>query len=176
MQSFQSLGLREEILAALPAIGLHQPTAIQQEAIPHLITGLVDFIGLAQTGTGKTAAFGLPLIEQIQMQDSTVQALIIVPTRELCLQIEQQLKAFTAEMPGIRTLAVYGGASIQGQLIGLKKKPHIVVATPGRLMDFMERKKLVLESVRYVVLDEADEMLHMGFVDDINAILAQVPE
>jgi len=176
LQSFQSLGLREEILAALPAIGLHQPTAIQQEAIPHLITGLVDFIGLAQTGTGKTAAFGLPLIEQIQMQDSTVQALIIVPTRELCLQIEQQLKAFTAEMPGIRTLAVYGGASIQGQLIGLKKKPHIVVATPGRLMDFMERKKIVLESVRYVVLDEADEMLHMGFVDDINAILAQVPE
>ena len=175
MQSFQSLGLREEILRVLPEIGLHQPTAIQSQAIPQLLTGTIDLIGLAQTGTGKTAAFGLPLLEQIDQSQAHCQALILVPTRELCLQIQNQLIAFSAQMPGVRSLPIYGGAPMNGQLHGLKQKPQILVATPGRLMDFMDRKKIKLDQVRYVVLDEADEMLHMGFVDDINTILSQMP-
>ncbi len=175
MVSFEELGIDEGLLHSIKALGFTQPTPIQEKAIPVLLKGTEDFIGLAQTGTGKTAAFGLPLLQLINKQQKFPQALIICPTRELCLQITSDLNSFKRKTDHIVVTAVYGGASIGTQIRDLKKGTHIVVATPGRLIDLIERKAINLENIHYVVLDEADEMLNMGFKDDIEFILKNTP-
>lgn len=171
MNLFESLGLNEKIVQSVTELGFTAPTPIQEQAIPVLLSGTMDFVGLAQTGTGKTAAFGLPLLQLIQPQDKFPQALIVCPTRELCLQITTDLQSFMKHSRGMQVEAVYGGASITMQIRNLKKGVQIVVATPGRLIDLIERKAIDLEKVKYVVLDEADEMLNMGFRDDIDFVL-----
>jgi ATP-dependent RNA helicase DeaD len=173
--SFESLGIEEGLLHSIQGLGFTQPTPIQEKAIPVLLQGTKDFIGLAQTGTGKTAAFGLPLLQLINKQDRTPQALIICPTRELCLQITNDLNSFKHKKDHIGVTAVYGGTPIGAQIRELKKGTQIVVATPGRLIDLIERKAVNLENIHYVVLDEADEMLNMGFKDDIEFILKNTP-
>lgn len=175
MITFESLGLEEGILASIQQLGFTQPTPIQEKAIPVLLQGTKDFIGLAQTGTGKTAAFGLPLLHLIRKEDRFPQALVVCPTRELCLQIANDLNAFKPKKAHISVTAVYGGTSIGEQIRELKRGTHIVVATPGRLIDLIERKAVDLEQIHYVVLDEADEMLNMGFKDDIEFILKNTP-
>ncbi|MFS8082022.1 MAG: DEAD/DEAH box helicase, partial [Ginsengibacter sp.] len=171
MNEFESLGLNESLLKAVTDMGFETPSAIQMKAIPILLSGTTDFVGLAQTGTGKTAAFGLPLLQLIDASKKYPQALIICPTRELCLQICNDIRDFKKYLPHIIAEPVYGGASIVMQIRALKKGVHIVVATPGRLIDMIERKAIDLEKVKYVVLDEADEMLNMGFRDDIDFVL-----
>ena len=171
MNAFEALGLNENIVQAVTDLGFEKPTPIQEQAIPVLIAGTIDFVGLAQTGTGKTAAFGLPLLQLINAADKFPQALIVCPTRELCLQITNDLSDFRKHSRGIAVEAVYGGASIVMQIRNLKKGVQIVVATPGRLIDLIERKAIDLQKVKYVVLDEADEMLNMGFRDDIDFVL-----
>ncbi|HEX4876066.1 MAG TPA: DEAD/DEAH box helicase [Chitinophagaceae bacterium] len=175
MNTFESLGLEQGLLNSIQALGFTQPTPIQEKAIPVLLQGTKDFVGLAQTGTGKTAAFGLPLLQLINKENRFPQALIICPTRELCLQITADLEKFKSKKDHIGVTAVYGGASIGDQIRSLKKGTHIVVATPGRLIDLIERKAINLEGIYYVVLDEADEMLNMGFKDDIEFILKNTP-
>ncbi|MFM7646038.1 MAG: DEAD/DEAH box helicase [Sphingomonadales bacterium] len=176
MNTFESLGLRTDLLEAVQSLGFTEPTPIQQKAIPVLLQGTRDFVGLAQTGTGKTAAFGLPLLQLIRSEDRFPQALIICPTRELCLQITGDLGKFKGKKGSLSVTAVYGGASIVMQIKELKRGTHIVVATPGRLIDLIERKAIRLEEIQYVVLDEADEMLNMGFKDDIEFILKNTPK
>jgi ATP-dependent RNA helicase DeaD len=173
--SFEGLGIEEGLLQSIHTLGFTQPTPIQEKAIPVLLQGTKDFIGLAQTGTGKTAAFGLPLLQLINKQQKFPQALIICPTRELCVQITNDLNSFKRKTDHVSVVAVYGGASIGMQIRDLKKGTHIVVATPGRLIDLIERKAINLENIHYVVLDEADEMLNMGFKDDIEFILKDTP-
>jgi len=173
--SFEELGIEEGLLQSIHSLGFTQPTPIQEKAIPVLLQGTKDFIGLAQTGTGKTAAFGLPLLQLINKQEKFPQALIICPTRELCVQITNDLNSFKKKTAHISVIAVYGGASIGMQIRDLKKGTQIVVATPGRLIDLIERKAINLENIHYVVLDEADEMLNMGFKDDIEFILKNTP-
>lgn len=175
MTTFEALGIEEGLLASIKTLGFTQPTPIQEKAIPVLLNGTKDFVGLAQTGTGKTAAFGLPLLQLIQKSDRFPQALIICPTRELCLQITKDLNTFRKKSEPVSVTAVYGGASIGLQIRDLRKGTHIVVATPGRLIDLIERKAIHLEKIHYVVLDEADEMLNMGFKDDIEFILKNTP-
>ncbi|WP_276501560.1 DEAD/DEAH box helicase [Terrimonas pollutisoli] len=175
MVTFESLGIEEGILRSITALGFTQPTPIQEKAIPVLLQGTKDFIGLAQTGTGKTAAFGLPLLQLINKENRFPQALIVCPTRELCLQITSDLTTFKKNAGHISVTAVYGGTSISMQIRDLKKGTQIVVATPGRLIDLIERKAINLEQIHYVVLDEADEMLNMGFKDDIEFILKNTP-
>ncbi len=175
VNTFEGLGLEEGLLNSIKALGFTEPTPIQQKAIPVLLEGTKDFIGLAQTGTGKTAAFGLPLLHLIKKEDRFPQALIVCPTRELCLQITNDLNTFKNKKEHITMTAVYGGTSITMQIRDLKKGTHIVVATPGRLIDLIERKAINLEKIHYVVLDEADEMLNMGFKDDIEFILKNTP-
>lgn len=175
MITFESLGIEEGILRSITALGFTQPTPIQEKAIPVLLQGTKDFIGLAQTGTGKTAAFGLPLLQLINKENRFPQALIVCPTRELCLQITSDLTSFKKNAGHISVTAVYGGTSISMQIRDLKKGTQIVVATPGRLIDLIERKAINLEQIHYVVLDEADEMLNMGFKDDIEFILKNTP-
>ncbi|WP_038008033.1 DEAD/DEAH box helicase [Terrimonas ferruginea] len=175
MTNFESLGIEEGLLAAISALGFTEPTPIQEKAIPVLLQGTKDFIGLAQTGTGKTAAFGLPVLQLINKDDRFPQALIVCPTRELCLQITKDLGTFRGKKSAIHVTAVYGGTSIGDQIRDLKKGTHIVVATPGRLIDLIERKAINLEKIHYVILDEADEMLNMGFKDDIEFILQNTP-
>lgn len=157
-------------------MGFEEPTDIQQKTIPLLLSQPQDFIGLAQTGTGKTAAFGLPLIEMIDMQERHTQALILAPTRELAQQIAQQLVAFSKYMGKLNVVCVFGGASINGQISELRRGAQIVVATPGRLIDLSKRGAVRLNQVEYVVLDEADEMLNMGFKDELDTILDQTPD
>jgi ATP-dependent RNA helicase DeaD len=171
MNAFEALGLNEQLVEAISDLGFDTPTPIQEQAIPVLLSGTTDFVGLAQTGTGKTAAFGLPLLHLINISERHPQALIVCPTRELCLQITNDLSTFTKHTKGLFTEAVYGGASITMQIRNLKRGVHIVVATPGRLIDLIERKAIDLQKVKYVVLDEADEMLNMGFRDDIDFVL-----
>lgn len=171
MITFSSLSLREELTRAVAELGFETPTPIQQKVIPHLLSQPTDIIGLAQTGTGKTAAFGLPLLHHMDVERKSVQALVLSPTRELCMQIQEEFKKYGHQLRGLKTTAVYGGVPIGGQIRELKYNPQVVVATPGRLIDLLERKALSLESVQYVVLDEADEMLNMGFRDDIDFIL-----
>jgi len=173
--TFDALGIEEGLLHSIGALGFTQPTPIQEKAIPVLLQGTKDFIGLAQTGTGKTAAFGLPLLQLINKADRFPQALIICPTRELCLQITKDLTTFKNKKEHITITAVYGGTSISMQIRELKRGTHIVVATPGRLIDLIERKAIDLSRIHYVVLDEADEMLNMGFKDDIEFILQNSP-
>ena len=171
MNAFEALGLNEQLVKAVTDMGFETPSEIQLKAIPVLLSGTTDFIGLAQTGTGKTAAFGLPLLQLIDPSQRHAQALIVCPTRELCLQITNDLEKFKKHSKNIFTEAVYGGASIMMQIRNLKKGVQIVVATPGRLIDLIERKAIDLQKVKYVVLDEADEMLNMGFRDDIDFVL-----
>lgn len=169
--SFEELGLDSELLQAVAGMGFTEPTPIQAQSIPVLLQGEKDFLGLAQTGTGKTAAFGLPLLQLIDPAKKYPQALVVCPTRELCLQITNELDLFKQHKKGIQATAVYGGASIMQQIRDLKRGTHIVVATPGRLIDLIERKAIDLQNIKYVVLDEADEMLNMGFQEDVEFIL-----
>ena len=174
--SFDQLGLSQPLLDALLELGFEQPTPIQEEAIPFLLQGERDLVGLAQTGTGKTAAFGLPLIDKLDAQSTIPNALVLAPTRELCLQISKELNLFAQFRPLINITSVYGGADIRAQIRALKNGSQLVVATPGRLRDLIRRKAIKLEAIKMVVLDEADEMLNMGFKEEIDEILEQVPE
>jgi ATP-dependent RNA helicase DeaD len=176
MSTFEGLGLHENLLKAITALGYTQPTPIQEKAIPVLLGGTKDLVGLAQTGTGKTAAFGLPLLQLLNAEQRSPQALVVCPTRELCMQIVSEMELFKKFMGGVQVLAVYGGASIGMQIRDLRRGVQIVVATPGRLIDLIERKAINLEEIKYVVLDEADEMLNMGFQDDIEFILQNTPK
>ncbi len=176
MTNFTELGLSAPILKALTEMGIETPTPIQEQAIPILIGEPRNFIGLAQTGTGKTAAFGLPLLEVLKPELRHTQALILAPTRELGQQIAQQIQLFAKYTSTIRIVVVYGGASIVEQMRALKNTPHIIIATPGRLMDLMNRKALSITNISHVILDEADEMLNMGFKEDIDEILSHTPE
>jgi ATP-dependent RNA helicase DeaD len=175
MALFEELGLQENLLKAVGELGFTQPTPIQEKAVPVLLSGTKDLIGLAQTGTGKTAAFGLPLLQLVEAGKKFPQALIICPTRELCLQIVNEIELFKKHLHGIHVVAVYGGSSITMQIRDIRRGVQIVVATPGRLIDLIERKAINLEEIKYVVLDEADEMLNMGFQDDIEFILQNTP-
>ncbi len=176
MSTFEGLGLHENLLKAITALGYTQPTPIQEKAIPVLLSGTKDLVGLAQTGTGKTAAFGLPILQLLNAEHRFPQALVVCPTRELCMQIVSEIELFKKFMGGVQVLAVYGGASIGMQIRDLRRGVQIVVATPGRLIDLIERKAINLEEIKYVVLDEADEMLNMGFQDDIEFILQNTPK
>ena len=176
MITFEELGLEEKLVKAISELGYENPTMIQEKAIPVLLSGTKDLIGLAQTGTGKTAAFGLPLLQVIDEKDKYPQALVVCPTRELCIQIVNEIELFKKHKAGVHVVAVYGGASIGQQIRDLKRGVQIVVATPGRLIDLIERKAINLEQIKYVVLDEADEMLNMGFQDDIEFILQNTPK
>lgn len=176
MTTFKDLELSEELLQAIDDLGFQNATDIQEKAIPILLSGQKDFIGLAQTGTGKTAAFGLPLLQLVTGTQKEPQALIVCPTRELCMQIVNDLVSFKKYIKGIHVVAVYGGASISQQIRDIRKGAQIIVATPGRLIDLIERKAIHLEKIQYVVLDEADEMLNMGFQEDIEFILGNTPK
>ena len=173
--TFYDLGLHPDIVSGITEIGFEQPSPIQAEVIPFVLNHSQDIVGLAQTGTGKTAAFGLPMLHLTNTTQSVTQSLVLAPTRELCVQIAGELRKYSAKMPAIRIVAVYGGEDIRKQLKELDKTPHILVATPGRLIDLMHRGKVSLQQVNYLVLDEADEMLNMGFVEDITEILEQTP-
>jgi ATP-dependent RNA helicase DeaD len=175
MNKFEALGLDARLVRATSEMGYEQPTAIQEQAIPVLISGTKDFIGLAQTGTGKTAAYALPLLQLVQPTPLHPQALVVCPTRELCLQIVKEVDAFKKYLPGLSAVAVYGGSSIGLQIKDIKRGVQLVVATPGRLIDLIERKAIALDKIQYVVLDEADEMLNMGFQEDIEFILKNTP-
>ncbi|HUR11174.1 MAG TPA: DEAD/DEAH box helicase [Flavitalea sp.] len=175
MMTFEGLGLEPKLVQATDALGYTQPTPIQEQAIPVLLSGTKDLVGLAQTGTGKTAAFGLPLLQLIEEANKYPQALVVCPTRELCIQIVNEVEQFKKFLTGMHVVAVYGGTPIGAQIRDLKRGVQIVVATPGRLIDLIERKAIELERIKYVVLDEADEMLNMGFQDDIEFILKNTP-
>jgi len=173
LSNFKSLGLSPKLCEVLDQLGFEQPTPIQEQAIPQLLSNNpTDFIGLAQTGTGKTAAFGLPLIDLIDLEDDSTQAIVMAPTRELGQQTAKQLQSFVANQRKLNVEVVYGGVDISKQIRALKKPVQIVVATPGRLIDLIERRAVSLDAVRYVVLDEADEMLNMGFKEDIDRIIS----
>jgi ATP-dependent RNA helicase DeaD len=174
-KTFSEIGINEQLVKAVTELGYTHATEIQERSIPVLISGTKDFIGLAQTGTGKTAAFGLPLLQLIKTADKFPQALVVCPTRELCMQIVNEMNLFKKHISGLQVLAVYGGTSIGMQIKDLKRGVQVVVATPGRLIDLIERKAINLEKIQYVVLDEADEMLNMGFQDDIEFILKNTP-
>ena len=176
MKTFEELGVSPEIRKAIEEMGYENPMPVQEEVIPYLLGNGNDVVALAQTGTGKTAAFGLPLIQKIDVSHRVPQALILCPTRELCLQIAGDLTDYSKYITDLKILPVYGGSSIESQIKSLKAGVHIIVATPGRLIDLMERKVARLDTVADVVMDEADEMLNMGFTDSINAILEKVPE
>ena len=175
MKTFEELGVSEEIRRAIEELGFETPMPVQEEVIPYLLGSRNDVIALAQTGTGKTAAFGIPVLQKINPKNKDTQALVLSPTRELCLQIADDLKDFSKYMKGVNIVAVYGGTSIENQIHALRHGAQIIVATPGRLIDLMHRGKAKLENVNNVVLDEADEMLNMGFSESINEILAGVP-
>ena len=176
MKTFEELGVFPEIRRAIEEMGYENPMPVQEEVIPYLLGENNDVVALAQTGTGKTAAFGLPLLQQIDVKNRVPQSLILCPTRELCLQIAGDLNDYSKYIDGLKVLPVYGGSSIDSQIRSLKRGVHIIVATPGRLLDLMERKTVSLSTVHNIVMDEADEMLNMGFTDSINAILADVPK
>ena len=176
MKTFEELGVAEEIRRAITEMGFEQPMPVQEEVIPYLLGIGNDVIALAQTGTGKTAAYGIPLLQKIDTSSDATQALILSPTRELCLQISDDLKDFSKYMPGVRVVPVYGGTSIVDQMKALRKGVQIIVATPGRLIDLMNRGVAKLDKVVNVVLDEADEMLNMGFSESIDEILKGVPQ
>lgn len=176
MKSFETLGLSKGLVESVQQIGFETPTPIQEKAIPVLLSGNRDFVGLAQTGTGKTAAFGLPLLELVDASSQFTQALVLAPTRELGLQITSDLENFSEKFKAFNIVAVYGGASISEQIRKVKKGAQIIVATPGRLIDLIDRKAINLRTIKYVVLDEADEMLNMGFKEDLDKILSFTPD
>lgn len=175
MQTFKELGLQETLLKAVNDLGFETPSPVQEKTIPLLLENEEDLVSLAQTGTGKTAAFGLPIIQKINISDRQTQALILSPTRELCLQITREIEHYAKYEPQLNVTAIYGGASIKDQARQIKRGSQIVVATPGRMKDMLRRKLVDISSIKYCVLDEADEMLNMGFYEDINAILAHSP-
>jgi ATP-dependent RNA helicase DeaD len=174
--TFKELGLKQEVLDAVASLGFTEPSPIQQEAIPQLLTENRDLVGLAQTGTGKTAAFGLPMVNQVDFDSKKTQGLVICPTRELCIQISKDFQAFSRNFRNANIVPVYGGASIDTQTRQLSRGAQIVVATPGRLVDMIKRKRVDLSQVQFVALDEADEMLNMGFKEDIDGILSNTPD
>ncbi|MGL5318766.1 MAG: DEAD/DEAH box helicase [Bacteroidales bacterium] len=176
MKTFKELGICSEILDAITELGYESPMPVQEEVIPYLLAEDSDIVALAQTGTGKTAAFGLPIIQKIDVSNKAPQALILAPTRELCLQIASDLQDYSKYIEKLKVLPVYGGSSIDSQIRSLRSGVHVVVATPGRLLDLINRNTIKLGGVKFVIMDEADEMLNMGFLDSINDILAQVPE
>ncbi|MFT3737697.1 MAG: DEAD/DEAH box helicase [Breznakibacter sp.] len=175
MTTFKETGLSPEVLKAIDELGFTTPTPIQVQTIPTLLKSEQDLVALAQTGTGKTAAFGLPVVDQIQIGDPSVQALVLCPTRELCLQITEDLRRFSKYRKGLEVTAVYGGAEIRTQIRALKQGSQIVVGTPGRVNDLINRHVLKLEGIKWLILDEADEMLNMGFKDELDAIIGQTP-
>lgn len=176
MTTFQDLGVREDLLKGIADMGFETPMPVQEKVIPTLLSGDHDLVALAQTGTGKTAAFGLPVIQRVDTSRRVPQALILAPTRELCLQIAGDLADFSKYTPDLHLLPVYGGSSIESQIRSLREGVQIIIATPGRLIDLINRGVVKLDDVHTVVLDEADEMLNMGFVDSINDILSHVPD
>ena len=173
---FTDLPLNPSLLKGIEDLGFTSPTPVQESAILQLINEDRDLIGLAQTGTGKTAAFGLPMIQRIDVKSKNVQGLVIAPTRELCVQISNDFKSFSKYIKELSIATIYGGASMDKQSREIKSGAQIVIATPGRLMDMMRRKMIKINKVSYAVLDEADEMLNMGFKEDIDGILAQTPD
>lgn len=176
MNKFQELGLSEELLKAIAELNFINPTPIQEKTIPEILNSGRDIIGLAQTGTGKTAGFGLPVLQQIVPETFAVQSIILCPTRELCMQITKDLKTYSKYQDNISIVSVYGGASIDTQVRALKKGAHIVVGTPGRTLDLINRRVLKINNIKWLILDEADEMLNMGFRDDLDAILKDTPK
>ncbi len=176
MNKFEALGLGEAIIKAVNDMGFETPSEVQEKAIPILLNEDTDIVALAQTGTGKTAAFGFPLIEKIDHNSRITQGLILSPTRELCLQITNELKNYSKHIPSLHTVAIYGGASITEQAKQIKRGAQIIVATPGRMQDMINRKMVDISNIGYCILDEADEMLNMGFYEDINAILSHTPK
>lgn len=174
MPSFKNLGLKGPLVKAIAELGFETPTSVQEKVIPLLLSHDTDLVALSQTGTGKTAAFGLPLLTLLDFQSNNTQALILCPTRELCLQISSDLQKYSTYMP-LNIVPVYGGAAISVQIQSIKRSAHIIVATPGRMVDLINRKKVNLQHVEYVVLDEADEMLNMGFKEDLDMILSKTP-
>jgi len=174
--TFQELGLNSDLLKAVTDLGFENPTPIQQQTIPLLSKEKTDLVALAQTGTGKTAGFGLPMLSLIDCNSKNVQALVLAPTRELCVQITNDIKNFGKYMKGFSATAIYGGARIDGQIKDIKRGVQVVAATPGRLIDMIERRAINLNTVKIVILDEADEMLNMGFKDDLDIILRETPE
>ncbi len=173
--TFEETGLKPELLSAISEMGFQQPTPIQEKTIPHLLQADNDLVALAQTGTGKTAAFGLPLLHNVDLSNKSVQALVLCPTRELCLQISRDLESFSKYLRGFKNIAVYGGTDISKQIRELRSGGQIVVGTPGRVNDLIRRNVLNVSEIRWLVLDEADEMLTMGFKDELDAILANTP-
>ena len=176
MKTFEELGVREDLLKEIGELGFEMQMPVQERVIPHLLTADNDVVALAQTGTGKTDAFGVPVIQRIDVSKKKPQALILAPTRELCLQIGSDLADFSKYIPELKVLPVYGGSSIESQIRSLKQGVQIIVATPGRLIDLIKRKTVSLEKVHTVILDEADEMLNMGCLDSSVEILSLVPE
>jgi ATP-dependent RNA helicase DeaD len=176
MSTFQEMGLSAELLRGISDLGFENPTPIQQQVIPVLMNEMRDVLGLAQTGTGKTAAFGIPGLEQIDFDLNRPQLLVLSPTRELCLQITRDLESYGKHLQNLRIVSVYGGSSMDTQIKGLRSGAQVVVGTPGRMCDLIRRNKIDLSNVHILVLDEADEMLKMGFRDDLDYILAQTPE
>ncbi len=173
---FAELGLAKPLLQAIEQLGYRQPTPVQEKVIPLLLAGQQDIVGLAQTGTGKTAAFGLPLVQQIKGTEKLVKALVLCPTRELCTQVCRDIEGFATELKHVRVAAVYGGASIEAQARALQKGAQIIVATPGRMLDLLRRKKADISRIHTLVLDEADEMLNIGFREELTDILEQAPQ
>src|SRR6187551_1625625 len=173
--TFAELGLDGAVLKALKDVGYESPSAIQMKTIPPLLDGR-DVVGLAQTGTGKTAAFALPILSRLDLDQREPQALVLAPTRELAVQVCEAFERYAAHLPGVHVLPVYGGQGYGVQLSALRRGVHVVVGTPGRVMDHLEKGTLDLSDVQYVVLDEADEMLNMGFAEDVETILKTTPE
>ena len=176
MNLFTESNLSPEIIKAVGELGYEQPTEIQKLTIPFILSDIRDLIALAATGTGKTAAFSLPILDMIDDTSRKIQLLVLCPTRELCLQITKDIKNYTKYLPNLKTVAVYGGSSIVDQMRSLKEKPQIIVGTPGRVIDLIKRKSLDFSAIHWLVLDEADEMLSMGFKDDLETILSETPD
>ena len=176
MNTFLNLGIEKHLLDAINDLGFETPSEIQQKTIPKLLSTECDLVALAQTGTGKTAAFGFPMLQKIDVKSRTTQGLILSPTRELCLQITNELKLYGKYCNGLNVTAIYGGASITDQAKNIKRGSQIIVATPGRMKDMISRRLVDISKIDYAVLDEADEMLNMGFFEDIKSILSHTPE
>ena len=176
MNLFKEYGLSDDLLKAITELGYTQPTEIQKQTIPYLLSKEEDLIALAQTGTGKTAAFSLPILEMIDPYQKHVQALILCPTRELCLQISKDIASYSKYLSQIRSLAVYGGSNISEQIKGLKNNPQLIIGTPGRVNDLLKRGVLKINQIQWLILDEADEMLSMGFKAELETILKETPK
>ena len=172
--TFESMDLSSEILKAVRSMGFQEPSTVQARTIPLMMSG-TDINAIAPTGTGKTCAFGIPMLEYVQLKDSRIQEVVLAPTRELALQIGEELTRLAKYIDGVRIAVIYGGQSISKQITALKRKPQIVIATPGRLLDHMQRGNIRLDAVHTMVLDEADEMLNMGFVKDVTKIIESTP-